>query len=303
MSKKQAILQKLINTQLYLFLRSHSKESLASELNAIRLSPEQISFLLKQHKIACDTSESHFLERLESNSQDIQHLYPVVIDPEPLHSSSDEQYAEMLNNARVAIVGPSESIVGSFQGSYIDSYDLVVRLNFGWPIPSELEKDIGTRMDILYHCCNGDYSIEQLLNQELSGLRCACYERNIDARLLRRYCDEHGLYSLDVSETYSSLRQSLGSDPNTGTVAISSVLSYNVRELYITGISFFQEPSHSRFLSDGAIAAKDNPSQSTKRIAQHLMEPQIRHCKNLFLKDSRVSVDETLRKILDSITE
>ena len=39
---------------------------------------------------------------------------------------------EYFVNKSVVIVGPSQSLKGSKQGEFIDSFDLVVRVNKGW---------------------------------------------------------------------------------------------------------------------------------------------------------------------------
>ena len=55
---------------------------------------------------------------------------------------------DLVKNKRVALVGPSPHILGKKQGSYIDSFDIVIRVNeFG--IPSSLYEDYGSRTDII----------------------------------------------------------------------------------------------------------------------------------------------------------
>ena len=46
---------------------------------------------------------------------------------------------------------------GSGKGKEIDEYDIVVRINKGFPIEKGLESDLGSRTDIHYHClCTTD---------------------------------------------------------------------------------------------------------------------------------------------------
>ena len=50
-------------------------------------------------------------------------------DPLKQHTPPQEQY---FKDKSVVIVGPSPSLKGSGQGKYIDSFDIVVRVNKGW---------------------------------------------------------------------------------------------------------------------------------------------------------------------------
>ena len=70
--------------------------------------------------------------------------------------SDDVKISNKLNNylkqKSVIIVGPSQNLIGKLKGKFIDSHDIIVRLNKCWKIPKELEKDYGSRTDILWHC-------------------------------------------------------------------------------------------------------------------------------------------------------
>lgn len=57
---------------------------------------------------------------------------------------------KIFKNKRVIFVGPSSILKGSKYGSTIDSYDIVVRTNGGWPVPEELKEDYGTRCDAIF---------------------------------------------------------------------------------------------------------------------------------------------------------
>ena len=48
------------------------------------------------------------------------------------------------------IIGPANYILEKENKNYIDSFDKVIRIKSGYPIPKELEKNLGSRTDILY---------------------------------------------------------------------------------------------------------------------------------------------------------
>ena len=66
----------------------------------------------------------------------------------------DKYYNNFVKNKRIAIVGPSNNTKDTNQGTYIDSFDLVVRLNKTFDIPKKLQNDIGSKISILYNSMN-----------------------------------------------------------------------------------------------------------------------------------------------------
>ena len=66
-----------------------------------------------------------------------------------------EKYGKFLNDKRVIIVGPAAYMLGHKQGEFIDTFDVVVRINMGSFMTRSNPEDFGTRGDILYNCMNG----------------------------------------------------------------------------------------------------------------------------------------------------
>ncbi len=209
--------------------------------------------------------------------------------------------SELLNKKRIVLVGPSKSIVDSNQHDIIESFDLVVRMNFGWPVPKYLHSDMGKRLDILYHCCNPDRPIEKLFIPEFEKVKFVCWEKGVQSLKMKDYCDKHNIPSLDITPIYKNLTKKLNTFPNTGTVAIHHLLSFNIKELYITGISFFQEPYYSKYPGDGAIATNWKNNTAPKQIWQHLFEPQLTYFYHLLNKDKRIKVDLCLKNIVKQL--
>jgi len=48
------------------------------------------------------------------------------------------------------IIGPASYILEKENKEFIDSFDKIVRIKSGYPVPKELEKNLGSRTDILY---------------------------------------------------------------------------------------------------------------------------------------------------------
>jgi len=91
----------------------------------------------------------------------------------------------LLENKNIALVGPSQSIINTGFGLEIEHHDLVVRLNHQWPINNNLKSDIGERMDILYHCCNPDFSMMRFSIPEFQKTKMVFYEQGIQDAILR----------------------------------------------------------------------------------------------------------------------
>jgi hypothetical protein len=154
-----------------------------------------------------------------------------------------------LENKRVTLVGPSASIASSGQGPQIDGSDAVVRINHQWPIPEKLIPHIGTRMDILYHCCNGDYPVSRLFTPGFERTKFVCYEKGLDTFFIKRECERLGISTVNIMPYYFEMKSILGTYPNTGFVALTHLLKFPIRELYVTGITFFREGYYSGYPS------------------------------------------------------
>ena len=66
----------------------------------------------------------------------------------------NERYFE---GKRVVIVGPSPSLKGTKQSEFIDSFDIVVRVNKGWWPATNLDPEVSEKLcECLYHCTGFD---------------------------------------------------------------------------------------------------------------------------------------------------
>src|ERR1700752_2702940 len=167
---------------------------------------------------------------------------PETIDAYPLRASDPELndlYATLLRGRRVAIVGPAATIRGSAQQKLIDAYDVVVRINNQWPPDPALVPDIGNRADVIYHCCNGKSPIARLDVPSFAACRFTWYEANAESADLVELCRRHDIPSACYDEFQKTLIEKLGTVPNTGLLAIAHMLTTELKELYVTGFSFY----------------------------------------------------------------
>ena len=164
----------------------------------------------------------------------------------------DPEYAAFLKNKRVIIIGPAPHILKIKQKELIDSYNLICRLGKGFIIQKELEENIGTRIDILYNVLNdqsgkrssGVLNIKELLLKKIKWICSAnppYFEMKIKNRKFEIKNNNRIPFHIINKEYYKEITKETGKWINTGLAAIIDLLYYDIKELYITGITFFSE--------------------------------------------------------------
>lgn len=218
-------------------------------------------------------------------------------------TTQPELFQQMISGKRIIIVGPSISVQKCGLGSFIDSFDVVIRLNKSLPIPPHMYEHIGKKTDILYNSCNTtDYPGENRLDpiffkqNGVHYLRCPYppippFRKDIkgfQGRNRNRLPFGH----IDT-DYYKRLQYNLGTRPYTGTCAISDLLRFDVKELFVMGMDFYtyKYAQYYRRISEKNLFEK-------RKNYVHEREPQIDLVRRFYLLDNRVVVDNILDKIL-----
>lgn len=213
-----------------------------------------------------------------------------------------EKYRKYLKGKSVCLVGPAPSILEQEQGERIDSFDEVVRLNKALPLLKENEKYYGSKTTILYNCLNKDPESGGVLHipyleEEINWLVCPYPNKqpfSQDINYFKSINKNRINFSYFNLEYYNKLEGEMKTRPNTGVLAILDLLSAEIKQLYISGITFFK---------GGYIKEYRNYSEAgvLKRMSEHgnhQQEPQINFMRNVLLSDSRVVMDNSLKQIL-----
>lgn len=214
----------------------------------------------------------------------------------------NKEYKKYLKGKTVCLAGPAPSILKQEQGGHIDSFDEVVRLNKALPLLNKNKKYYGSKTTILYNCLNkdpesGGFLHIPYLEEELEWLVCPYPDKppfSFDINYFKTVNKNRINFSYFNLEYYNKLEKSMGTRPNSGVLAILDLLSAEIKQLYITGITFFK---------GGYIKEYRNYSETgiLKRMSEHgnhQQEPQINFMKNVLLNDSRVVMDNSLKQIL-----
>ena len=229
---------------------------------------------------------------------------------EPHNKLVRNKLSSYLKGKRVVLVGPAPSVIDSAQAALIDSYDVVVRLNKALPIPKDLQKDIGTRCDILYNCmnpsddCGGTININTLNKYGVKFL-VGAYPPvdSVGTTKLRIKTDNLSFYNKNrnnwrsfcyTDKTHFLSLWKLMRLPNTGTMAILDLLRFDIKELYITGITFFKVGyirSYRDYDEKGIM-------NHLKKFNLHNPNKQLDYACGRLLKEPRVTMDNTLTSIL-----
>ena len=268
-------------------------------------------------------------------------IYQNIDNPKSLfidNSKFDDAFAELLSGKRVAYVGPSPYLMGSGNGLKIDDYDVVVRIQ-GAIFEQE---DYGSKVDVIQSCLNANYG--PALARHLHQIDKSMYPKFImcndtNARplsdgtwgdVLNEYdsylrdfgiplahlknddgtWDRWGLYwevyPKSHVERFGTGQYTVNSENfNSGYGAINMLLRYPIKELYITGIDFYnmgtpqtaEQKYNPRYVEK--FGKEGTPYGPDKTLHDQLS--QIKHFKNVILKNrNNVILDNYLSEKLTS---
>ena len=214
-----------------------------------------------------------------------------------------------LKDKRVAIIGAADSVFDEKNGDYIDSFDIVIRINKAALVwEKENKAYLGSKFTYLFHSFyENNYSgggkidfekfkklgIKKLVhpNSDIKGLRAHLnfYKRHL--KLKKTYILSPGLYKKITKELS-------GFQPTVGFSAIYSALNADFKELYLTGFTFFKSPYLPGYRDD----LRDKISNKRHIQKQGIHDPNIEFkvFKNLVQKSSnkRIILDSRLRKLI-----
>ena len=155
---------------------------------------------------------------------------------------------------RIAVIGPADSATKSNLGTFIDQFDLVVRLNKAPDllVAGTQAVQIGRRIDVLFHNFLENPStggsrldlptLHRLGVRYLVNPIPTTFGKRNCFNFYKKYLQQQPTY-LAPSTPYEQVINRFGSKrPTTGFAALLALLSSPFRELYISGFTFFKTP-------------------------------------------------------------
>ncbi len=278
--------------ELYDVLRNGSEEEVTQHIQRLSLTPSEANAVLEMQAEAKRSSRKRFGRRLLT---DAPRGWPFEVLGRPGQAAAQKRVAraftDYLRGKSVVLTGPASYMIGGGRGAAIDGHDVVVRLNFQWPVPAALSPDLGERLDVLFHCCNGDFPVERLLSDErFSRLRFAGLEHNAESRRLREGVERAGGGVLNLTSYCLAVARSTGSWPSTGLTAIHCLLAQPLERLTIMGLTGQTTPYYPGYLGTAA----------TQNLWRHDPLAQARYLLDVARRDARVELDPVARDVLQS---
>lgn len=245
----------------------------------------------------------------------------------------EQDYLDQLEGKRVIIVGPApeKEYVNGF-GGFIDSFDLIVRVNRGWNMSKEHPSIFGSRTDILYHCLDsspengGMIDLDFLIKSgctnivspypSVTDLSSRDFMFHSDYRLnwkewfLSHYhtAESRNLnYSEINPDFYFDVDKQMNTRPNSGNITFLHLLRSKLSFLHIIGFSFFSKgyvPSYRKTI-DGVTSRNEDHSEwlVLNRLkahgSNHKMQEQIDFCKPILRSDKRVKMSGLLTQVFN----
>ena len=198
----------------------------------------------------------------------------------------------------VCIIGAASSLLDNEQAEAINSYDIVARVNWGWPISDKVASYTGSRCDVLYM---GDGTLTGWLkNPEyfnradmdwIVAVRCTVGGE----KHLAFTKQLNGVAFRITGRPYEKIiKRIIGTLPNSGHLAITDLLSTGLRELYVTGFDFYSSGVYEGYGSND----KSRPTVPNGVGPRHDQRKHLAAFRRLCELDKRIKVDGTLRGML-----
>ena len=166
-----------------------------------------------------------------------------------------------IENKKICLIGNAKSIFNTEKD--IDSYDVVCRMNRGYPKGSG--KYIGSRTDVLFISTNPD--IEQFKPKFI--VWCTPRIKVLDLELKEKYKNIFSYYNIkDWEDLYDKLDKKYR--PSTGLMAIDFLIKYTkFKELHIYGFDFFKTES---WYDQTFMSGSHNPEFERRIINEFIKE-------------------------------
>lgn len=228
-----------------------------------------------------------------------------MVTPVKRYGVQAHRYKDFLKGKTVVLVGPASYLGGKGLGEWIDSHDLVVRPNWGAPVPPAMKGDYGSRTDILYKRLLKLGHIDFIDLQEYYSEKMQWViavdrgQQNTSQRYFENKMVGSSIQYLIERAMRTELHQFLGTSPFIGMVALAHLLKHEVASVDIVGIDFYQsgyiEGYGGREYRESLKRKEGTPSP------RHDIRKQMKWLLDLAKNDSRLHFDDVLTQVLSVV--
>lgn len=209
----------------------------------------------------------------------------------------------ILKNKRVLIIGPAPELKGKKKNEFFKQFDIICGLNQLYNLNDD---DYSERIDILFSTTNPE-SIQEVNNNKnqickknikyIIGTNKWNKTREININSFNTFCSiikqiDNKIINYDISELANNIDiyfkiSNNHSGAHTGTIALIFLLSLPLKELYIDGITFYNNNSfgvvHSTnyftIAKDKKYIMKENTHSLSMENQKNLVNHYIKNCK------------------------
>ena len=235
----------------------------------------------------------------------------------------NDKLLKLVRGKRVVLVGPASYLQGKKMGACFDNYDVVCRPNEIIPQP-DMREDYGNRTDI-YICNFGNYwmpGIERKIKSEDREEFFKKLKLVVGTAIKAAHADTNYLqwpddYVSQIPENfakinkynlpfywigvrdYKKLHQAIGVEFHTGMAAIALLLHYPIKELLITGFSFYQGGSQYKELYCPGHMDDIDTADRTFGHGEHAKSRQLKYFRELLTYyEKKIKIDSYMNELL-----
>lgn len=200
-----------------------------------------------------------------------------------------DKLKSLIENKRVALIGPASYLVNINQGEHIDRHDVVIRFNSGIIQNQKYAGNIGTRTDIwIYNFKN--LEILDKITEFPKFIFCPYPKMMIDSYDIDKKIPCDCNIEFIEPQFYEQLKQVMKFEPNTALLTILILLRQGIQSLYLSGISF---------LYDGYYDKENNVSESKALVLnQQNRTDCIQILKKVYNANERLLLDNAMLNII-----
>ena len=223
---------------------------------------------------------------------------------------------KLIDGKRVALIGPSPHLKNSNNGSFIDSFDTVIRIN-ELGVSDSLIDDYGSKTNVAFLTLT-EQSVpvykEMIKELDLNSLNLVVhprdklnfnpYEKTYSKKSSFEYFNELNL-DIDLYQvekpSFEERCEYFSCFPTTGGLAIYEILQHDFAELYISGFSFYT--TKYKYNTPRIIFEQQNPFVDQKhniRKSGHNTDKEVKIINQLLSLNSskNITYDRLFKKII-----
>lgn len=235
-------------------------------------------------------------------------------------------FSNYLHDKKIIIVGPAKYLIGKKMGTFIDNFDIVIRIKKGFPINPDLKEDLGTKTNILlsslktskvkdinrkkYNQNNFNQNDIEEMNKLLNFVLFP-YPTTIEpfSKFYNQYNQLTDIKTLlitgdDKIKEYTNLKKILKTTPTIFLCSLFYLMFFKFKELYIIGITFQKDGYYKEYKTEEMFKSsqKRTLNKNKNKDSVHDMEKEIYYFKNLLNKNKNIKIDNYLKKNILNIT-